>query len=376
MISPHGKLVARLVQAGDLPDHWRPSFEQVERHQFLPDELLLPDGTMVDRQADQDRWLEVAYDDTQLITQVDDGTENGAGYPTSSASMPSIVADMLTKLDVAPGMRVLEIGTGTGYNAGLLCHLLGDDAVTTIEVDPAVAEHARVRLASAGFAPLVVTDDGTQGWSARAPFDRVISTAAVKRVPYAWIVQTHPGGKILTPWGNSLHNGVLAHLEVGQSGSASGTFEGNVAFMWVRNQRTPRRALEAHVSDAHEFRTSHTDLYPKEPLSFDGAFAIGLHMPTVIDRLEFAEDPEDQRFVVYLIDPGSGSWASWHVDPRESSHQVRQHGPRHLFFEFEAAYQWWLDAGRPVHTRFGMSVSADHQSVWLDEPTNILSSLP
>src|SRR5699024_11971502 len=48
-------------------------------------------------------------------------------------------------------------------------------------------------------------------------------------------------GKILTPWGNSLHNGVLAHLEVGQSGSASGTFEGNVAFMWVRNRSEERR---------------------------------------------------------------------------------------------------------------------------------------
>src|SRR5690625_874242 len=142
---------------------------------------------MVDRQADQDRWLEVAYEDTQLNTQVDDGTENGTGYPTSSASMPSIVANMLTKLDAAPDMSVLEIGTGTGYNAALLCHLLGEDAVTTIEVDPTVAEQARARLASAGFAPLVVTGDGTQGWSARAPFGRVISTQAVKRVPSAWI---------------------------------------------------------------------------------------------------------------------------------------------------------------------------------------------
>lgn len=376
MKPPHEKLVAHLTQTGGLSDHWRQSFEQVERHRFLPDQLLLPNGTTVDRHTDEDQWLQAAYEDTQLITQVDDGTENGAGYPTSSASMPSIVADMLTKLDVWPGMRVLEVGTGTGYNAGLLCHLLGDDAVTTIEVDPAVAEHARVRLASAGFAPLVVTDDGIQGWSARAPFDRVISTAAVKRVPYAWIAQTHPGGKILTPWGTSFHNGVLAHLDVGPHGTASGRFAGNVAFMWVRNQRTPRQAPQACVSDEHEFRTSHTGLYPKEPLSFDGAFAIGLHMPTVIDRLEFADDPDDQRFVVYLIDPDSGSWASWHVDPRESSHQVRQHGPRHLFFEFEAAYQWWLDTGRPAHTRFGMSVSADHQSVWLDEPTNILASLP
>lgn len=81
-------------------------------------------------------------------------------------------------------------------------------------------------------------------------------------------------------------------------------------------------------------------------------------------------------FVVYLVDPNRGSWASWHVDPGERSHQVRQHGFRQLFLEFEAVYQWWLDAGRPADTRFGMSVSAGRQLVWLDEPSNILASLP
>src|SRR5699024_2532028 len=60
VIPSHEKLVAHLTQVGDLPDHWRPSFEQVERHRFLPDRVLLPDGTTVDRQADQDRWFQVA----------------------------------------------------------------------------------------------------------------------------------------------------------------------------------------------------------------------------------------------------------------------------------------------------------------------------
>lgn len=199
MIPPHEKLVAHLVQAGDLPRHWRTAFEQVERHRFLPDRFTDPDGDSVDRAREEDRWLTLAYDDIPVITQLDDGAEDGPGYPTSSASQPSIVADMLRRLDVFPGMRVLEVGTGTGYNTALLSHLLGDSEVTSIEVDVELAELARIRLMSAGFTPLVVTGDGTQGWPARAPFDRVISTAAVQRVPYHWVAQTRPGGKILTP---------------------------------------------------------------------------------------------------------------------------------------------------------------------------------
>ena len=374
MTPPHEKLVAHLLQVGDLTSHWRSPFELVERHRFLPDQVTLPDGTTVDRTEDPDRWLELAYDDTQLITQVDDGAEDGTGYPTSSASMPSIVADMLRRLNVYPGMRALEIGTGTGYNSALLSHLLGDAAVTTVEIDPVVAEQARVNLMGAGFAPLVVTGDGVRGRSAREPFDRVISTAAVKRVPYHWIAQTQPGGKILTPWGNAFHNGVLADLQVGPHGSASGRFGGNVAFMWVREQRTPHLVLETHVSDDHEFRISRTELYPQDPFTFDAGFAIGLHMPTVVNLIEFSQDETDQRFVVYLVDPDSGSWASWHVDPSATSHEVRQYGPRELFQEFEAAYQWWLDSGSPDHDRFGMTVSKKRQLIWLDQPVNIIAS--
>ena len=148
MLPEHERLVARLLQAGDLSPHWRTAFEGVERHRFLPDRITDPDGTgpdgaTVDRAQDEGRWFELAYDDLPIVTQTDDGADSDTGYPTSSASQPSIVADMLRRLDVFPGMRALEIGTGTGYNSALLSHLLGDDAVTTIEVDAKLAERAR-----------------------------------------------------------------------------------------------------------------------------------------------------------------------------------------------------------------------------------------
>lgn len=372
MIPQHEKLVARLTQAGDLDQRWHGTFAAVERHRFLPGRITAPDGTTVDRDGDHDgdreRWLELAYDDIPVITQVDDGTGEGSGYPTSSASQPSIVADMLHRLDVFPGMRVLEVGTGTGYNAGLLSHRLGGENVTTVEIDADLAEQARVRLLDAGFAAHVVTGDGTRGWPERAPYDRVLSTAAVQRVPYVWVAQSRPGGRILTPWGTAFHNGALAELRVGPDGSARGHFAGDVAFMWVRDQRIPRRVVETHVRpEEQKFTLSRTGLHPYEPISdFSASFAIGLHMPTVLNRVEYTD--EEQRFTVHLVDPGTGSWASWHVDPDrgETGYEVHQHGPRRLFSELEAAYTWWQEEGRPEHTRFGLTVSAERQNVWLD----------
>lgn len=378
---PHEKLVARLEQAGVLTRHWREAFTGIERHRFLPDRITAPDGEVVDRHTDPRRWLTLAYDDLPIITQVDDGDGDGTGtgLATSSASQPSIVADMLRRLDVFPGMRVLEIGTGTGYNAALLSHRLGEEDVITIEVDADLAERARERLLGAGLCTLVITGDGTQGWPARAPFDRVISTAAVRRVPYHWVAQTRPGGRILTPWGTAFHNGVLADLHVGPHGTAHGRFTGDVAFVWVRNQRAPGRSVKTHVRpEEQEYTLTHTRLHPHEPFGdFGASFAIGLRMPTVLNRIEFEESGE-QRFTVHLVDPGTASWASWHVDrgPRGSGYEVRQHGPRSLFTELESAYTWWREVGRPEHTRFGLTVSAERQSVWLDHESQVVGSMP
>jgi protein-L-isoaspartate O-methyltransferase len=78
-----------------------------------------------------------------------------------------VVAEMLAALEAEPGMRVLEVGTGTGYNAALLAHRLGIGNVVSVEVDPVVAEHARQALAAAGFSGVtVVTGDGAEGYFA------------------------------------------------------------------------------------------------------------------------------------------------------------------------------------------------------------------
>jgi len=114
-------------------------------------------------------------------------------------------------------------------NAALLCRRAGDDGqVVTVEVDPRIADAARVALSNAGYHPEVVTADGLHGCPARAPYDRVISTAAVRDVvPPAWLEQLSSGGRLVTPWDTDWH-GVLLTLHVGENGDATGRFHSDL----------------------------------------------------------------------------------------------------------------------------------------------------
>jgi protein-L-isoaspartate(D-aspartate) O-methyltransferase len=130
---------------------------------------------------------------------------------------------MLDAGRVEPAMRVLEIGTGTGYTAALLAHQLGARNVTTIEIDPDLAARARAALATAGYGEVtVICGDGARGHPAGAPFDRVLSTVAAPRVPAAWIAQTRPGGLVVTPWSSAYKPAGLLSLTVGDDGTATG----------------------------------------------------------------------------------------------------------------------------------------------------------
>ncbi|MFE9063136.1 methyltransferase domain-containing protein [Streptomyces violaceusniger] len=159
------------------------------------------------------RWLVGAYANAPLATRVRDGEL------ITSSSQPSLMARMLQALQVRDGDRVLEIGAGTGYNAALLAHRLGDTQVTTLDLDPEITEAARNHLAAAGFRPAVVTGDGARGCPLHAPYDRIIATCAVASIPSAWLGQCRPGALILTP----LATGLIA-LRVADARHAEGHF--------------------------------------------------------------------------------------------------------------------------------------------------------
>ncbi|WP_329251317.1 methyltransferase, FxLD system [Streptomyces canus] len=140
--------------------------------------------------------LEDAYANAPVHIKYDtDGTS------ISCASQPGVVALMLDQLDAQPGERILELGAGTGYNAALLAHLVGESGhVTTLDVDDDLVEGARAHLADAGLTNVdAVTRDGALGYAEGAPYDRIMATVGAHGVPHAWMQQLAPGGRLLVP---------------------------------------------------------------------------------------------------------------------------------------------------------------------------------
>lgn len=127
----------------------------------------------------------------------------------STVSQPAAVAIMLEGFDIKPGMRVLEIGAGSGYNAALLAHLVGEAGrVATVDVEDFLVGKARRQLAAVGFERVeVVCGDGALGHLSGAPYDRIVATVGLPDIPAAWPEQLVPGGKIVVP----LHLGVETH---------------------------------------------------------------------------------------------------------------------------------------------------------------------
>lgn len=375
-------MVEELSAKGELPEQWREAFLAVPRHAFIPDTVWRWDEDAEDdydlvplrRADDPEAWLELAYADKIVTIQVDDGKPTGPGLtgyePTSSASMPSMVATMLAALEVEPGMSVCEIGTGTGYNAALLAHRLSAENVTTIEVDPQLAGRARQALADIGYSEVtVIVGDGAAGYPPRAPFDRILSTASCQRVPYPWVAQTRSGGRIVTPWKNG-YVGALLALTVDEA-SASGRIVGPSWFMGLRDQRISRTRFSEVVLDDDQPIETTTDIHPYYVAwHYDAQLAIGLQVPDCEHQHRPYCDCEKcgGKGVLWLLDSSSRSWASLtYTDPDidEGEFAVRQFGPRTLWDEVEAVYRWWVDAGSPAAERWRFTVSPQGQRVEL-----------
>jgi protein-L-isoaspartate(D-aspartate) O-methyltransferase len=118
-------------------------------------------------------------------------------------SQPFIVAYMTQRLEPKPGLRILEIGTGSGYQAAVLAELGAE--VFSVEIVPELAGHARKVLAAEGYGDVKVkTGDGYKGWPEHAPFDAIIVTCAPDKIPAALVKQLKDGGRMILPVGTGV----------------------------------------------------------------------------------------------------------------------------------------------------------------------------
>ncbi len=171
------RLVASLVRGREIrSEPVRQAFLAVPREEFVRPE---------DRRD--------AYDNTPLPI--------GHGQTISA---PSMIAIMLEKADFRQGERVLEIGTGSGYQAALTAALVGAENVVSIERIAELAAWGRLNLDRTGFSRVTVfTGDGSLGFPGSAPYDAIVATAGAPRLPAAWTAQLGPRGRIVAPVGES-----------------------------------------------------------------------------------------------------------------------------------------------------------------------------
>jgi protein-L-isoaspartate(D-aspartate) O-methyltransferase len=175
----HRALVDALVRRGAITDsRIETAFRAVPRHPFLPDVPLAE-----------------VYRDQAIPTKMVDGEA------ISSSSQPEIMATMLEQLRLEPGLRVLEVGAGTGYNAALMAHVVGETGtLITMDVDDDLVDGARAHLAAVGATRVqVVLGDGGLGYPDGAPYDRIILTVGAWDVAPAWWSQLRPGGRLVLP---------------------------------------------------------------------------------------------------------------------------------------------------------------------------------
>ncbi|MEU4579995.1 ATP-grasp peptide maturase system methyltransferase [Nonomuraea sp. NPDC023979] len=355
---------------------WHKALQMVPRDRFLGDAVFLPHEGRGDqwtpvRRADMDAddWLALAYTNETWVTQVAGVLASEAagvvtGQPSSSSTYPGLVVRMLEAAEIAEGDKVLEIGTGTGYSTALLCQRLGNDAVTSIEYDPAVAARAQDAITGAGYAPTLVVGDGLYGHAENGPYSRLIATCSVRTIPHAWMRQVREGGTITAPMWGWMGGVAFAHLAMADDGAASGRFlRDDLYFMTARTHLPPPRPpLVRGIGETRE-----TMLDPSL-LQDDAALWVAqLAIPQA--QLSWAED------TTFLVDVGTGSRADVH--PKAGGGwTVCQHGPVRLWDEVEEAVKTWQEAGRPHQSGFGLTVTREDQWVWLGDPGGPAWRLP
>ncbi|WP_369372336.1 methyltransferase, FxLD system [Promicromonospora sp. Populi] len=243
------ELIDSITRTRPLPARIEAALRTVHRHEHVPG---------ID--------LETAYSNRAISIKDDpDGP-----LPLSLASVPSVVAMMLTQLDAQPGDNILEIGAGTGYNAALLSELVGPAGhVTTVDIDPGVALYARKALNRTGYNDVTVIErDGLLGAPEHGPYDRIIAAVGLWDIPPAWWDQLKDGGRVVLPlrWRGQTQSAALnRHGDT----LASDSLElcGFVPIIGQHGERTT-----SLLDD--QIRLHHDQDQPVAPATLDGAFDI------------------------------------------------------------------------------------------------------
>ncbi|GAB4513506.1 MAG: hypothetical protein OHK0046_14270 [Anaerolineae bacterium] len=213
-------MVAELRERGILTDpRLQAAFTAIPRHQFIP-------GTDLSDVYSPDKSIAVCYD--------------MRGESTCSATMPTMIANLLSCLELEAGQNVLEIGTGTGYTAAIIKNMIGSEGrVTSLEIERDIVRMAQDNLQRAYVIDVnLVHVDGAEGYAPRAAYDRIVSTVGIWDIPPAWLRQLKPNGIIVAPIAlDGLQ--VTGAFRLQSDGTLLCTSVMPSAFVYIRGSATP-----------------------------------------------------------------------------------------------------------------------------------------
>lgn len=347
------------------------AMRRVPRHRFVPNGYFLQvSGSMptayqpVLPWEDEKAWLTGCYADQALVTQVANtvAPEEVRGQilrePTSSVSEPGLVAFVLDQADTAPGLRVLEIGAGAGWNAALLCELVGEDDVFTVEIDPSIAAQARTNLYSSEHYPTVVIGDGREGYPEGAPYDRLIATCGVAGIYPQWLAQLKPGGIILAGLRGRMLSAGLARLQMLDDGTAEGRFISGGNYMPARQEVPPRHLMLPDLEGGTERRSP----VGAAALSDNAALVLADSVAPTFQWTKVSVDgkpPSDT-----YIDQDSGSFVVV-TDHPDGTATIREGGPDLMWGRVEEVVTAWRAAGQPPIETFSVRATREGHHITL-----------
>ncbi|WP_030740266.1 protein-L-isoaspartate O-methyltransferase [Streptomyces sp. NRRL S-31] len=356
-------LAARISYPGS--DWWGP-VTGTPRHQLVA-RWFMPGGCgwqMADGPSAEEAWAQAAYSDRTLTTRVGpvhaDHAEAGRTYiglPTSSSTQPSLVLTMLRHGRIIPGVRLLDLATGSGYSAALACHRLGDDLVTTLDIDPYLTQAAAGRLNRIGWHPNVVTADASR--ELPGTYDRIVSMVSVPRIPAAWVTALAPGGRLVTTLANT---GLILTADKTDDGRAVGRIEWDrAAFMATRSGDDYPPGLEYLFTTARE-EEGEVTRSPFPVLDVAQAWEVWSMLSLVAPGIEHRTGTDDDGSrMTWMLHP-DGSWARARTRPGERTATVHQGGPRRLYDVLDGIRRRWVEQGElPVYGA-KVTISADGET--------------
>jgi protein-L-isoaspartate(D-aspartate) O-methyltransferase len=259
---------------------------------------------------------------------------------------------MLSEMALRRGSRVLEIGTGSGYNAALLAELVGDPAlVTTVDIDPALTAEAIPRLDRLGYGGITVScGDGATGVPDRAPFDRVVATVGCVDVSPAWVDQLADGGGLLAP----LEHGPM-HPRVAVRRSDAGLvgrFTGRSGFVRIQGSQASYRVWADAAPAAVDYRVERLPTVLAE--AFDPPIPGSPHRMSGLWDFATYLGIRDRRAV-----SGPGLCAdSSAAMIRGDTMAIAGPGGGVLAERLLAVGRSWVELGCPGHDRYAMTFTA------------------